>query len=289
MKKLILFFALALYLVSCNNKEKEPNPLADSLANVNKQLANQLVTKDSTMMLFMSSFNEIQDNLDSIKTKEKLIINSSRGEDAVNKKDQIKADIQAIYSMMAKSRGNLAYLSSKLKAAVKEKLQADSTIAEMQKMVEKLNQQLTEKDGEIAALKAELEKLKIDYSTLTANFKSKEEESNLRQAELNTAYYLVATEKELTEKGIIAKSGGFIGLGKSTKVVNNFRRDNFTKIDITSTSSISIQAKKAEILTIHPEGSFSMDGDKNSVNQITISNAKNFWSSSKYLVIKVKK
>jgi hypothetical protein len=32
-----------------------------------------------------------------------------------------------------------------------------------------------------------------------------------------------------------------------------------------------------------------MDGDKNSVNQITISNAKNFWSSSKYLVIKVKK
>jgi hypothetical protein len=289
MKKLILFFALALYLVSCNNKEKEPNPLADSLANVNKQLANQLVTKDSTMILFMSSFNEIQDNLDSIKTKEKLIINSSRGEDAVNKKDQIKADIQAIYSMMAKSRGNLAYLSSKLKAAGKEKLQADSTIAEMQKMVEKLNQQLTEKDGEIAALKAELEKLKIDYSTLTANFKSKEEESNLRQAELNTAYYLVATEKELTEKGIIAKSGGFIGLGKSTKVVNNFRRDNFTKIDITSTSSISIQAKKAEILTIHPEGSFSMDGDKNSVNQITISNAKNFWSSSKYLVIKVKK
>lgn len=289
MKKLILFFALSMYLVSCNNKEKEPNPLADSLANVNKQLANQLVNKDSTMMLFMSSFNEIQDNLDSIKAKEKLVINSSRGEDAVNKKDQIKADIQSIYDMMAKSRGNLAYLSSKLKAAGKEKLQADSTIAEMQKVIERLNQQLTEKDTEIAALKAELEKLKIDLSTLTANLKSKEEESSLRQAELNTAYYLVGTEQELKDKGIISKSGGFIGIGKTTKVVNNFRRDNFTKVDITTTNSIPLQSKKAEILTIHPEGSFSLDGDKKVINQLTISNAKNFWSSSKFLVIKVKK
>lgn len=292
MKKLIilLFFATPfLIFQSCGNKEKEPNPLADSLSNVNKQLAEQLVEKDSTMMMFMSAFNEIQDNLDSIKAKEKLVINSSRASDAVNKRDQIKEDITAIYELMAKSRGNLAYLSSKLKAASKEKAQADSIITEMQKVIERLNAQLVEKDNEINALKSELDKLKLDISNLSANLKAKEDESSQRLAELNTAYYLVATEKELKDKGIISKTGGFIGIGKSTKVSNNFRRDGFTKIDITTTSSIPVQAKKAEILTVHPEGSFSIDGDKKSVNQISISNAKNFWSSSKFLVVKIKK
>jgi hypothetical protein len=50
-----------------------------------------------------------------------------------------------------------------------------------------------------------------------------------------------------------------------------------------------LQALKAEVLTNHPEGAYSLDGDKKTINQLSISNSKNFWSSSKFLVIKVKK
>jgi len=285
----IFCLAATVLLAACNSKEKEANPLADSLSKVNSELAGQLATKDSTVRMFMSSFNEIQDNLDSIKQKEKMIVNASRSEDVANKKEEIKADIRAIYDLMAKSRGNLAALSAKVRKAAMEKAQSDSTIAEMQRTIERLTQQLDAKDKELADLRSQLEKLKADFDALTNTYKAKEEESASRLSELNTAYYLVATDKELKEKGIIEKQGGFIGIGKSTKVKASFKRDNFTKIDITTTTSIPIQAAKAEVLTNHPEGAYSLDGDKKNINQLTISNPKNFWSSSKFLVVKVKK
>ena len=290
MKYLLILLAPLVVFIGCTNpKEKEKNPLADSLAKVNSDLANQLSQKDSTVRMFMGSFNEIQDNLDSIKQKEKLIVNASRSQDVANKKEEIKADIRAIYELMAKSRGSMDALRGRLAMAAKDKIKADTLMAEMQRTIDRLTQQLDAKDKEIAELKTQLEKLKMDFDAVTANLKNKEDESAARLAELNTAYYIVGTEQELKEKGIIQKTGGFIGIGKSTTVKNNFKRDNFIKVDITNTSSIPLQALKAEVLTNHPEGAYSLDGDKKTINQLSISNAKNFWSSSKFLVIKVKK
>jgi hypothetical protein len=288
-KTLWAMFALAIFLQSCENKsEKAPNPLADSLARVNKDLQNQITVKDSSMNMFMGAFNDIQDNLDSIKQKEKLIISSARGEDAANKKEQIKADVQAIYDLMKRNRGNLAGLRAKLKTASENQAKADSTIIEMQKAIERLTSQLDAKDKELVDLKAQLDKLKMDFDQLTTNYKSKEAESNQKSVELNTAYYMVGNAKDLELKGIIKKEGGFIGIGKTIKVMPSFKRDGFNKIDITQLSTIPLSGKKAELLTNHPAGSYTIEGTDKMVKQITISNQQQFWSSSKYLVILVK-
>jgi hypothetical protein len=99
-------------------------------------------------------------------------------------------------------------------------------------------------------------------------------------------YDSVLCMRLLKEKGVINKVGGFIGLGKSTKLNDDFNKDYFTKIDVSAVSSISIGAKKAKLLSNHPTSSYKLVGEK-SVEKIEILNAEDFWSNSKYLVITI--
>jgi hypothetical protein len=160
----------------------------------------------------------------------------------------------------------------------------------MQSVIDRLTAQLDSKDKELADLRAQLEKMKIDFDALTNNFKAKEEESNQKTVELNTAYYIKGTAKELKEKGIISKEGGFIGIGKSVKLNNGLQKSQFTKVDILELTSIPLNCKKAKVISTHPEVSYKIIGDEKgkSVDKLEITNAKEFWSESKFLVIEIK-
>ncbi|HNV95212.1 MAG TPA: hypothetical protein PKG63_01960, partial [Bacteroidales bacterium] len=103
--------------------------------------------------------------------------------------------------------------------------------------------------------------------------------------ELNTAFYVIGSKKELMENKIITKEGGFVGIGKIEKLREDFNKDYFTKIDITSLNEISINASKAKIITSHPNGSYKIEMNGKKVDKITIIDKKTFWSVSKYLVI----
>lgn len=281
----------SLVFVSCQNEAgPKENREADSLALINSNLYKQLASQDSTNKLFINAFNEIQDNLDSIKVKEKMIVESSRSEDIENKKEQIRSSIQSIYEFMARNRGALATLNAKLKRAQANQLHSDSIITEMQSVIDRLTAQVDSKDKELAELRAQLEKLKVDFDALTNNFKAKEEESNQKTVELNTAYFVKGTLKELKEKGIVGSSGGFIGIGKSIKLSNGLQRNQFTKVDITQLAAIPLNCKKARVLSTHPEVSYKITGDEKgkSVDKLEITNPTEFWSESKFLVIEIK-
>lgn len=278
----IVFTAIAIAITlinfsSCSSGEKEPNPLADSLSGVTSHLSGQLSEKEAALQEFVNSFNEIQENLTTIKEKEKIISNSSKSGDVKSKEDQIKEDIQAIYDLMNKNKNRINALSSKLKAS---KVQIEG----LEQMIASLQAQLNDKDNQIAELKSMVEALNIELSNLNVNYQEAEQEASLKTDKLNTAYYAFGTSKELKEKGVISKEGGFIGIGKSSKVKADFNKDYFTKIDITQVNAINIGAKKAKILTTHPSGSYKLVGEK-TVEKIEIINAEEFWSASKYLVI----
>jgi predicted nucleic acid-binding Zn-ribbon protein len=279
--KLLLAFSLVLgmaFMISCDNKpEKEPNPLADSLAEDNSSLKGQLSEKEQAVQEFINAFNDIQSNLDEIKAKEKIVSSSAQGGDVKSKEEQIKQDIQSIYELMAKNKSRMASLSKKLKTA-------NTKIEGLEQMIATLEAQLNEKDVQIGELTNKIEQLNIELSNLTVNYESLEQENEVKTEKLNQGYYVIGTSKELKEKGIITKEGGFVGLGKTTNLKKDFNRDYFTRIDITQTMVIPIGAKKVKILSSHPSGSYKLVGDK-PVEKIEISNAEDFWSASKYLVI----
>lgn len=279
--KLILVAAVlsasSLFFTSCGSNEKEANPLADSLSNVNDELSGQLTEKEKALQDFVTAFNEVQDNLNAIKEKEKIVTASSKSGDVKSKEEQIKEDIQAIYDLMSKNKNRISSLSKKLK-------DSNSKIKGLEEMIVNLQAQIDAKEGEIADLKSQLEAKNIELSNIQMNLETVEAESSAKTEKMNTVYYAIGTKKELTEKNVITKEGGFIGIGKSTKVKEDFNKDYFTKVDASQTSSINVNAKKAKILSNHPSSSYKLIGE-GKVEKIEITNADDFWSNSKYLVI----
>lgn len=275
---LALVAVLAIFSASCKQDEgKQGNPEADSLKNVAGELTSQLNEKEAALQEFIASFNEIQENLNAIKEKEKIVTEASSGGDVKRKEDQIKEDIQSIYDLMAKNKNRIASLSKKLK-------ETNTKMEGLEKMIENLQNSINQKDMEISDLKTRIEGLNIELSNLNTNYKVVEAESAEKTEIINTAYYAIGTAKELTEKKVITKEGGFIGIGKSTKMQADFNKDYFTKINAEQTTSINIGAKKAKLLSTHPSGSYKFVGEK-PVQKLEITNAKDFWSVSKYLVI----
>ncbi|MEI7828581.1 MAG: hypothetical protein WCI31_02360 [Prolixibacteraceae bacterium] len=289
MRKIIylLLIAVMFSTAGCNRKE---------IARLKAQNDSLMMTgssKDANLVEFVDAFNSIQSNLDSIKQKEMIIDKTAKGGFEVkgDRKEQIQGDINYIYSLLQKNRLLVADLASKLKKSNKH-------VAELEKMIENLNKQIAEKDGQIADLKEELNKLNIKVQNLStevtglntnvANLsndnKEKQKVIEAKTAELNTAYYIIGTLKELKEKNIIKKEG-FLGTAKD--VNSDIDKSLMTKVDITTVTSIPIMKKKATLISSHPSSSYKIEGEKSADNLVILNQAE-FWSLSKVLVISVK-
>ena len=283
-KKLFIYCLLPLPLVffGCGNGVDEVEQAReDSLKNVNNNLNGQITQKDSAIFGFIRAFNEIQDNLDVIKDKEKLLTTSSQsGELDQDQKDKIIGDIQAIYDLMVKNKQKLGSMNKKLK-------KANLRISEFEQMIERLNQQIGEKDMEISELKAQLEKLNVELSEVTMNYEAAQEMLEEKTVKLNKGFYAFGTSKELIAQGVLTKEGGFIGIGKAEKLKDDFNKNYFTQIDITETMSITLACKKAKLITNHPTGTYKFEGPEGKIEKLNISNSEEFWSTSKYLVVVV--
>ncbi len=289
MRKIIylLLIAVIFSTTGCNRKE------IARLKARNDSLMMAGSSKDANLVEFVDAFNAIQSNLDSIKQKEQIIDKTVKGGFEVkgDRKEQIQSDINYIYSLLQKNRLLVADLSSRLKKSNKH-------VAELEKMIENLNKQIAEKDGEIATLKDELNKMNIkvqnlnnEVTTLNTNVSNLSNENKEKQkviedktAELNTAYFIIGTVKELKDKGVI-KSEGFLGTAKD--VNSNIDKSLMTKVDITKVNSIPIMKKKATVISTHPASSYKIEGDKTAEN-LVILNPTEFWSLSKVLVISVR-
>ena len=269
--------ASSFFITSCGSKEKEVNVLADSLTTVNGELSGKLTEIEAAVQEFVNAFNEIQDNLTAIKEKEKIVSTQNQSGDVKSKEESIKEDIQSIYDLLAKNKDRIGSLSDKLK-------KSKSKIAGLEQMITTLQAQIDSKDGEIGALKASLEAKNIELSNIVMNLETVEQESSAKTEKLNTAFYAIGTKKELIERGVITKEGGFIGIGKTAKIKDNFNKNYFTKIDVSNTTFINIAAKKAKIVSNHPSNSYKLIGEK-TIEKIEITNSEDFWASSKYLVI----
>ena len=84
---------------------------------------------------------------------------------------------------------------------------------------------------------------------------------------------------------VIDKSGGLLGIGKTSKLASNIDNEKFTKIDYAQTSTIPIDSKTAKLITAHPSDSYKLNKEKDKVVSISITNPEKFWSASKYLVV----
>lgn len=286
MKKLLLISVLLpLLFTSCENKEQTAK--ISQLEQEQMQLMNDASSKDSLINDFLETLNQIETNLAEIKIKEKLISQQTSDGKELSKpaRERINEDVRLINELMLDNKNKISSLNRKLKAS-------NLKIAEFEKMVENTNLQLAERDQEIIVLKDELANLNFSVAMLNDTI-STIKNQNLalkgvvtdKTNELNVAYFVVGERKSLIEKKILNKEGGFLGIGKTSKLSANVDLSEYNKVDIRLLKSIPLGVKKATLMSVHPAGSYEMVGTDKKVEELVITDAAKFWQKSRMLVI----
>ena len=285
MKKLVLLsltFVLVL-AVGCNQKKSSP----DSLQNIelNDSLKNIILERDNQINDMMATMNEIQDGFNEINEAESRV-NLIKGNERINKSRQIKEDIRFIADRMQQNRALIKKLQDQLK-------NSNFRGSEMKKVISNMLKQLDEKDQQLQQLRAELEAknihiaeldetiegLNTNVSNLQTENVQKAETINSQDVQLNTAWYVYGTKKELKDQRILVD-------GKVLQ--SSFNKNYFMTIDIRVTKEIKLYSKSVKLLTTHPSGSYQLVTDENKQYVLQITTPQLFWSTSKYLVVLVK-
>lgn len=287
MKRILIVVLVAIAAFGCKEKERKQIEL---LTQEVEALKKQGLQKDSTINEFFKVLNEIESNLSVIKEKEKVITRASAMGTEMNNdaRNRINEDIALINDLMEKNRKSMRYLNKQLK-------ESNLKITELQERLEQTMAKIEERDQEIAELKEKLSRMNIKINALNATVDSLTTEKialaqvvDAKTAQLNTAWFAFGTKKELIDNKVIDKTGGFLGLGKSTKLKSDFNVDYFTKIDITKTTAMPIFAKKTTIITTHPAETYKLVVNQQGITEkIEILDPAKFWSATKYLVIQI--
>lgn len=281
----IIAGVMILFGSACNNNEEAQKKFDQKMDSVH----NLMASRDSSISEFLTSFNEIESNIDSVAIKQNIIssdVSKQKGELKANVKEHINEQIAAINDFLEQNRKKIESLNGKLK-------KYSLNIRQFEKMISSLNEQITQKNAELDSLNAQLNQanaqvaqLKTSVDTLTHTNGTQSEMIASQTAAMHTAYYVVGKSKDLEEMKIIDKKGGVLGIGKTSKINGDVNPNNFTKIDYTQVTTIPINSKKATVVSSHPSDSYTLDKDSDDkYTDLRITNAEKFWSTSKYLVV----
>lgn len=284
MKRIVISLLALTVLVACNNKKEEKNLASQNTIDSLTDVVNQ---KNNELNDIMSTFNDIQEGFREINEAEGRV-NIARNNGETNAKADIMENISFIKRTMQLNKERIAKLREQLKESSFNTSKLQATIESLNKelesktaRIEELQAELDSKNAHIAHQDKQISELNTNVNSLTADNAAKARAVEQQDKQLNTAWYVFGTKKELREQHILE------GTNKVLKG-NNFNKDYFTKIDIRVDKVIKLYSKSAKLLTNHPAGSYSLDKDARGMYTLRITNPTTFWSVSKYLVVVVK-
>lgn len=284
MKRIVISLLALTVLMACNNKKEEKNLASQNTIDSLTDVVNQ---KNNELNDIMSTFNDIQEGFREINEAEGRV-NIARNNGETNAKADIMENISFIKRTMQLNKERIAKLREQLKESSFNTSKLQATIESLNKelesktaRIEELQAELDSKNAHIAHQDKQISELNTNVNSLTADNAAKARAVEQQDKQLNTAWYVFGTKKELREQHILE------GTNKVLKG-NNFNKDYFTKIDIRVDKVIKLYSKSAKLLTNHPAGSYSLDKDARGMYTLRITNPTTFWSVSKYLVVIVK-
>ena len=211
-------------------------------------------------------------------------LSQDRGEQTLARISEIKAGVE-------RANSRIKDLEEKLK-------QGGVQIAGLEKLIRGLRKTVEEKEAQIVLLTTRVGELQTQVAVLETDvaagqetIRQKEETIQQQTATLEdkrrhigTIYYTVGTKKELARAGLIESKGGLLGLGKTVRPTGQTEGGNFTALDTDQETVISIEAKKARIITAQPASSYSIEMDGAATTTLRITDREAF-RAIKYVII----
>jgi len=291
----VLFVAvMSLMMFSCSTKTKKENTaLKAEIAELKKQnaeLTGEAFDMASDVSEYRHMLEEIEKNVAAYDDKNhtvKSIMTSDNNNEEVE--EDILLHIEHMHGLMENSKHKVAYLEKNVKK-LRQVDNADHKQIHMLEMeVRDMAHIIVARDREIDALHQIVISEVVDIAVLVEAYNEQSMYTDVLKEIINTAFFVAGTKKELKDHGILDMEGGFIGIGRVKTLNDNASLEFMIPIDIDKTDIIELDGKKAELVTPHPEDSYTITYDKDKkITLLGISNKLHFWQETNYLVIEIK-
>ncbi len=278
---------LALSFTACNQKEIDAQKVTiDSLQAI-------VDAKDGELNDLFDMLNEIEDNLTAINSKYSNVqtMRQNNLESNINRKTQIADEMKTIEDLMADNKKKIANLNAKVGKLNSKNADLEAYITRLEERIQSQETQISELMTELENNKVVIKGLNKSVSDLTASNQEKDQYIAQQIADANRAWFIVGSYDELKASGIVNKTGGFIGIGRKQGTVADMNTELFNEIDRTKVTTITVNHKKAQVISQHPADSFELVADEEDASvtaYLRILNPAQFWKYTKYLVISTK-
>jgi len=245
----------------------------------------------SSFDLALSSIAEIQDSLTSILPSESSVLDMSNdvekgGALTATRKDQVLRSISDLQGSIQRSKEMISALEQRLD-------EKDVKVAALQKIITGLKRTVSDREEMIATLNGRVQSLEVEVTQLQANvadgqaqIQTQQQVIEEKRREISTVYYLVDTNRNLKDAGVVKNSGGVIGIGKSAKLTGQFPTALFSTLDTDMQTSIRVTGKKPVVLSGQSSTSYQIVPVNEALSEIRITNPEEF-RKVRYLVIQV--
>ena len=285
-----LFFVIAtsvLLLSSCGFQSSDYKALKaqnDSLLRAKHQMQDEI---DG----YFSAMNQIEQNIEKIKETQGILSTQPVGEELdTDARIKVNEDLVYLNEMLQANKDELSRLKSRIKRSAFKSEELERTLVRLTKSLEEesakvalLQTELAAKDSLIAELGNTVDNMGKDIEELKTDVSSKQTKINEQDETIHTAWYVFGTRKELKEQKIITTDGIF---SPQRILQSDFNKSYFVRIDARKTKSIPLYSTRAKILTSHPKSAYTLEKENGNF-VLLITDTKEFWSVSKYLVIEV--
>lgn len=297
MSRAPIYLLLGLTLVACEKIGSGGSTSAaapDSISVLSSQLAQaraMSAQQDSLMQGFQQTTQLLADmdkELSKVKGLQSHVPLNVKGENNNDPQSAYRASllgkVQEVTSLLNKSRARVAALSSKNSSLSGQIASYDSTITNLQALLE-------QNKVDLAALNMRVDSLTTANTTLaTTNRANVDTVTDLRKV-ANTVYYVVGTKDDLKKRGIIVEEGSkFLFFGHKALVpARKLDPSWFTPINKWDDTPIPLHiidkpykvvSRQDPTLIEEAQGS---DGKPN--GELHVSQPAEFWGPSKYLII----
>ncbi|WP_305982316.1 hypothetical protein [Roseivirga thermotolerans] len=291
-----LMLSGAVVLSSCSKKKDEQ--IAQQSSQI-ETIQQELAERDSTYNELIGMLNKAEEQVAEISRRENLVVSTS-GEEGKKKEGQLLEELQLIDELVKESNASIQNLKAQLKKSNVQLNAFQNRIDKLSDMLDVQKETITQLRAEVASKNQQIELIStkydsiqiqtVDQKQLIAEQTREIELLNDTNNKLNKVHYAVGTFKELKEKGLVDKEGGFLWIGRTIDLKATANTEDFVETDIREFSELKIDASKFELVTEHPKDSYTIVQDEinENVKYLKVTDAKKFWEISNYLVVTTK-
>lgn len=267
MKKLIPILVFVLMVVpSCKRKAIE------QLNREKQELSRVANERDSIINELSSSIEQFESTLGMAGTKGDL-------------KDRMLSSLEQLKNLMNENDRRQRALRQMVSGSQREKERLKTEIDSLGRLINDKESQITALNREITGFKTQVDTQQLRINRLVSMNIDQHDKIEAITDQLNAGHFIVGEPKELLEKDITVKRGGFLGLFGQVKKLNpQFNPEEFKEVDIFSDTLIELPGEKFNIVTVHPQGTYNIL-DTNNMKQLEIIDPEKFWEASRYLVV----